>query len=72
MTKIFIILLLSVIILMLINIENFTGFRKVGIMTEFENDPDLFPYIPKSIFIKYKNRLRNLKGTLFPVVKFPN
>jgi hypothetical protein len=57
---------------MLINIENFTGFRKVGIMTEIENDPDLFPYIPKSIFIKYKNRLRNLKGTLFSVVKFPN
>jgi len=71
MIKIIIIILLLVII-MLLNIEKFTGFRKLGIMTEFENDPELFPQIPKSVFNKCKNKLSNLKGVLFPVVVFPN
>ena len=45
MYKFIIIIILLVFILFNQNNEYFTGFRKLGFLTEIRNDPSLFPFI---------------------------
>jgi hypothetical protein len=52
----YLIILIVLILFVIYNdTEHFTGFRKSGCMTEFENDLDLFPFIP----IQRKRRCSN-------------
>jgi hypothetical protein len=47
------IVILLLLIVFLLGVEKFTGFRKDGCGTEIENRDNLFPYIDKSFFVKY-------------------
>jgi hypothetical protein len=47
MTKMLLIVLITIILIINLNLEEFTGFRKYGFMTEFRNNKSLFPFLPK-------------------------
>ena len=49
-----ILLLLIIILLFSLRKENFTGFRKLGFLTETKNDETLFPYVIHNKKIKRK------------------
>lgn len=45
MTQILLIILVLIIIMCIFNLEEFTGFKKCGFMSEFRNNKFLFPFM---------------------------